>query len=418
MPQINLEIDVEQGYLYPPHKLVLVGIGDDNNVVRNIELDFNKRKYSLYNVKPGKYLLLIVDNNARICFQYQIVTILYPEEDDFYRKNTGYLNEIEVHNNRNLKLKITFKMNEDYHGYQKVRDVKYKDFDYSEFIFCSKYFSDEFKKNIRAANQDTYSICGNNTGWSEKSLGFSCSLDGGNIKINIKKAYFENIYMGEQSAGYTLGRTTLGPDYSSNQEPPPLNCGVVSTTGYFLDNEGNNNPHPNDWEAIIVKAECDQTTKRCNIAIDYNVAVIMETAIWKKEEMCPKKISFDNKPLYDESNSAKSQCYCDCYLEAVIAHEAKHCESWIDSTAKLRDILQRFCSDNQNTYQTITCCCDPDCQKYADDNLKYQIFLQLNPKFVKDIIKMPERSSPERQSNTREFAVFQACSRNNHCANK
>jgi hypothetical protein len=89
IPQINLEIDVEEGYLYPPHKLVLVGIGDENRGVRFIELNFDKRKYSLYNVKPGKYLLSIADDNACIIFQYQTITISYPDEDAFYKKYTG-----------------------------------------------------------------------------------------------------------------------------------------------------------------------------------------------------------------------------------------------------------------------------------------------------------------------------------------
>jgi hypothetical protein len=411
IPQINLEIDVEDGYLYPPHKLVLVGIDDDNNVVRNIEFDFVKRNYSIYAVKPGKYLLLMSDDNAGICFQYQTGTIIYPDEDAFYRKNTGYLNEIEVYNNRNLKLKITFKMHEDYHGYQKVMDVKYKDFDYSEIIFYSTPFSGELKTNILAANQDPYIICGNNTGWTERSLNFKCSLDGGNIEINIKKAYFENEYKGERSAGYTKGNTTLGPVTSSNQVPRPLIGGFVSTTGYFLDNDAQNNPHPNDWDAIIVKAECDKAAKKCKIIIDYNVAVRMETVIWKKEEMCKEKISYDNKPLYDNNNSMKSKCYCDCYLEAIIAHEAKHCENWIDSADRLSNILQRFCSDNNNNFKTITCCGDEDCQKHADDNLKYQIFFPLNTKFVNEIINRPWISSPERPSEIVELATFRRCGR-------
>jgi hypothetical protein len=411
IPKINLEIDVEEGYLYPPHKLVFVGIGDENIGVHSIELDFDKKKYSLYNVKPGKYLLLIVDDNAGICFQYQTVTIIYPDEDEFYRKNTGYLNEIEVRNNRNLKLKINFKMHEDYHGYQKVMDVKYKDFDCSEFIFCSTPFSGELKTNIRIVNQVDYSICGNNTGWTKRDLEFSCSLDGGDIKINIQKAYFENIYRGQQSAGYTLGDTTLGPDYSSNQQPPPLTCGVVSTTGYFLDNDAGNNPHPTDWDAIIVKAECDTNTKECDITIDYNVVIRMETAIWNKEEMCKEKNSFDNKTLYDQNNSAKSQCYCDCYLEAVIAHETKHCVNWIDSTQDLETILNDFCINNQNRYQTISCCGDDECQKYADDNLKYQIFIPLNTKFVDDIIKRPWIYSPEDASERAELRTFRICGR-------
>jgi len=136
------------------------------------------------------------------------------------------LNEIEVHNNRNLKLKITFMMNEDYHGYQKVMDVKYKDFDYSEFIFHSTPSYGEFKTNIRATNPNPHIICGSNTGWTEKSLNLSCSLDSGHIKININKAYFENKYMGQKSAGYAQGGITLGPDNSSTQNPPPLTCGV------------------------------------------------------------------------------------------------------------------------------------------------------------------------------------------------
>lgn len=312
IPKINLEIHLEEGYLYPPQKILLMGIDEGNRVVRYIELNFDKKDFSLYNVKPGKYLVSIVDENADIIFQYQTATIVYPDEDAFYRKNTGFLNEIEVHNNRNLKLKITFKMNEDYHGYQKVMDVKYKDFDYSEFIFYSTPSSVELKTNIRTVNQVDYSICGSNNGWTEKDLGLSCSLDGGRILININKAYFENTYMGQQSQGYTQGGVTLGPDYSSNQKPPPLNCGVVTTTGYFLDNAAGNNPHPNQWDEITVEASCDHSKALCNIEIDYNVAIIMKTAIWKKEEMCPEKISFDNKPLYDENNSAKSKCYCDC----------------------------------------------------------------------------------------------------------
>ena len=417
IPKINLEIYLEEGYLYPPQKLVFVGIGDENMCVRSIELDFSKRKYSLYNVKPGRYLLSIADDNAGIIFQYQIATIVYPDEDAFYRKNTGYLNQIEVRNNRNLKLKLTFKMHEDYNGYQKVSDVKYKDFDYSELIFYSAHFSGEMKKNIRETRQNPYSICGSNTGWSERSLGFSCSLDGGNININIKKAYFENIYRGEKPAGYSQGRTILGPDYSSNQVPTPLTCGVTTTTGYFLDNLGENNPHPNDWEAIIVTADCDENTLKCDIIIDYNVAVIMETAIWKKEEMCTEKNAYDNKPLSDQNNSTKSQCYCDCYLEAIIAHEARHCESWIDSTNNLNDILQRVCILNQNM-QSITCCEDEPCQKYADENIKYLFYGQLSTIFIDEIINNPATSSPEGASNTRELEVFHSCCTGNDCANK
>jgi hypothetical protein len=420
IPQINMEINVEEDYIYPPHELVFVGIGVENRGVRFIELDFDKKHYSLYNVKPGKYLVSIVDDNASIIFQYQTVTISYPDDDVFYRKNTGFLNEVEVRNNRNLKLKITFKMHYDYHGYQKVSDVEYKDFDYSELIFYSSHFSGEIKKNIRETRQNPYSICGSNTGWSEKSLGFSCSLDGGNININIQKAYFENTYMGEQSAGYTQGGTTLGPDKSSTQKPPPLTCGVVTTTGYFLDNKGNNNPCPGEWDGIIVTANCDEATEICIINISYNVAVFMETVIWKKEEMCKEKISFDNKPLYDQNNSSKSKCYCDCYLEAVIAHEAKHCENWIDSTADLNAILQDFCINNQNTYKALSCCPyehgDNKCIGYAN-KIKNGIIGLLNWEFKKRILDSPDYS-PEGESDSAEQTKFRQCSDRKHCKNK
>ena len=64
-----------------------------------------------------------------------------------------------------------------------------------------------------------------------------------------------------------------------------------------MDNEGNNNPCPCEWDGIIVTANCDEATEICKINIYYNVAIQMETVIWKKEEMCPEKNAYDNKPL-------------------------------------------------------------------------------------------------------------------------
>ena len=109
-------------------------------------------------------------------------------------------------------------------------------------------------------------------------------------------------------------------------------------------------------------------------------------------------------------------------MEAVIAHEAKHCENWIDSTEQLRNILERFCSDNQNIYRAISCCPyeygDEVCKKYAEDELKSEIYLKINDAFIDKIINKPETSSPEGQSDTAEKTKFRQCSDGKHCKNK
>ena len=138
IPYIDLEIDVDPGYLYPPHQLMLVGMGDENKVVRHVEIKPGIKNYSVYDIKPGKYWLTIRDDNATILFQYQTVTIYDPVKEVFYSENTGYRNEIEAYRNRNLKLKIDFKMHEYYSGYQQVKEIKYRDYDYTELIFDSR----------------------------------------------------------------------------------------------------------------------------------------------------------------------------------------------------------------------------------------------------------------------------------------
>lgn len=186
----------------------------------------------------------------------------------------------------------------------------------------------------------------------------------------------------------------------------------------MLDNEGGNNPHPGEWEDINVTAHCDGAKKKCKITIDYNLAIRMQTAVWQHEDMCKYIKSFDNKPLYDQQNSRKSQCYCDCYGKAIIAHEAKHCENWMAATDELKGILQDFCKNNQYTFRANSCCPeengDEECQKQANE-FKYSIFQPLNAAFNKAMEENSAEYSPEKDSDDAEKDKFKQCSNENRC---
>lgn len=420
IPHVDLEVNLEQGYLYPPSTLRLIGCGNDSNDVYVVKIDLNMKKYSIYDVKPGQYLIYISDGNPSPFFQYQTMTVYDSVKQVYSTKRTNLLNKIEVRDNRNLKLKIAFKMCVDYSGYQPVISAKFKDFDYIEIDYYSTFptvdsQSSLLRESIRKGSsmrQSSSPACGAQDGTWSKTLGYTCTLDSGNIEIKINNAYFENKWMNEVPDQERIGDTTMG-----DQGDDKYVCGVCSTSGWLIDNLSGNNPHPGEWQDNKATGSCDDGNRKCKLSFEFNIAVKMTTAVWNHEEMCSEINTYNKIPVYDPNNPQRYQCNCECNMQAIIAHEATHCTSWMSATEKSNDVLQTFCSNNQTTYTANRCCKnqggDGKCQEQADD-LKYEIFGNLNTALVDNIFSILD-SSPEGPSLDAEPGAFDACRAKNEC---
>jgi hypothetical protein len=420
IPYVELETNFENGYLSRPSKIMLVGREDAYNNIYIVKMEANKNNYSIYNVKPGKYLIAINDSNGGIFYQYQVLT-LYDTEKQYFESEIKYLNEINIKDEKKLKLKINFKMNNAYSGFQKVYGKDYENLNYLELIYYSKSPKKKTYKNSAQSRMSTNSasnvsdcengsICGSNTGTCKKDLNFKCNMDNGNINITIDAAYFENMWCGETASSTRIGDTVLG----TQNADLTWNCGVTDSKVYLLDD--GNNPHPGEWPTFEVNSQCQKNIDKCKLEFNYNIGLVMETSVWNKDQMCKTIKSYQEKPLCDNQNSNKSKCFCDCYLEAVIEHESTHCKSWMEATDKIKTELDKYCEGNQNKFTAEYCCSPNDaevCQQQAE-RIKYLIFSDLVKEVVNKVYE-DKLNSPENTSNVAEKRKFNSCTLSKHC---
>lgn len=417
VPTVQLEIDMEQGYPYPPSKIRFIGCFD-NGLVYSVKIDASTKRYSIHNVKPGQYLIYITDGKGSPFFQYQTLTLYNSEKQIFSRKNTDILNKIDVREDQNLKLKIAFKTCTDYYGFQPVLNSKLKDFDLIEINYYSalpinnspSVMSMENNIMFSSTSSSSSDFCGGQSGEWSKSLGYSCTMDSGNIEIKLKNAYFKNTWIGEVANGTTIGNTTIGI-----QGPNNFTCGVCSTYGVLLDESITDVPQ--GWEKISATGTCDDGINKCKLSFEFNLGVVMETAVWNHDEMCKNVLGYDGKILYDSNMPTNYTCNCDCYLEAVTAHEAQHCLSWMNATNAAGQKFQAYCSANQNKYSANSCCKndggDEKCKEQAEE-LKYIIFADLVTAQIADVF-FDTNNSPESTSDSAELAKFRQCRASKHC---
>ena len=434
--KVELNIDIENGHPDPPIRIVLIGNDNDNRKVYFLNIDLNRnKKYTIYNVKPGNYLISFNSFRGGIFTQIQIVTF-YNTQQQTFRRESFIRNRIEVHSNRNLKLDLSFKTDNDFSGFNNEMERRYKDFDYAKIIYYSSLSSytqaiqTYYKKNNRflASNEmvelkgpffknnnggennnntpfcGNVNICGENTGECKVDLNVECIKDNGNIEINIKSVYFKNEWKGEVNTNTRVGKTVIG----TKNERGEWALGVTSINfSAPLDEANLQNP---EWPITEVKYWCDTNIQKCKFIFDYYIGVTMKTAVWKRTEMCSKLGAYQDKPVNEDNE--KCRCYCDCLLEATIAHEGKHCELWIKASEELKN----FCNYVKD-YTTQQCCeKDDECKDQAK-KLKWAIFSDLVDA-VKDVYDYEAGEKQEPICDSVEYKTFRKCIRKNQCSKK
>jgi hypothetical protein len=411
--KIELSIDIENGHPDPPSRIVLVGTDTNNRKVYFVKIgSIRDKKYTIYDVKPGKYLISFSSYTGGVFSEIQVVT-LYNTQKQAFRSESFVRNEIEVHYNRNLKLDLLFKTNI-FSGFDKEMEKQFRDFDYIKFVYYSSlstytnainnYYrksnmfltsnempelkgpslqdnNEEENNNIPVCGSSDF--CGQNSGDCKVDINKDCERDGGNINITLKSIYFRNVWLGEIPTGMKIGETIIGTQDSNGD----WRCGVTSISLKNLIGEGTAGA-PSNWPKTEVKYECDTSKKKCKCEFKYYAGVVMETAVWGFAEMCAHCRSYQNKDLIN------NLCFCKCFFEATIAHEAKHCETWRNSI--LEDI-GKYCASVGN--YTADCCEDADsiCKKQSEI-LEWDIFIEIND-FVSKLGRSPESASDKAESS-------------------
>lgn len=402
--KVELSIAIEDGHPDPPTGIILIGTGKDNHqmYVVDIDLDINT-KYTIYDVKPGKYLISINNYTGGIYKEIQIVTLYDPNTERFLHESS-VRNGIEVYPNRNLKIGLSFKLNNDFSGFEKVMEKKFKDFDgieynihsspssYTDFIqMYERLFTSEVENGHSKPLGTAESICGNKDGESKIDLNAECTRDNGNITVKLKSVYFKNKWLGEKGTGTQIGNVVMG---MLDEETGLYTCGTNSLKFKSIIFEGDDSV-PSTWPKSEMKYSCKLSEEKCKLEFTYYVGIMMETAVWDRVEMCNTLNEYNNKTV-----GGGRTCFCNCLFEAKTAHEEKHCISWINSIGVG---LEKIDNAVRKDYKVVeTCCTDENCSDQANE-----LFSEIATDLYNFIEKVGD--SPEDESKDAESEYFKRC---------
>ena len=357
---VELKISFDDEYLNLPKQLVLTRLnpGEKKNVYF-VNIIRGQSKYSIYGIEPGKYIVSCNSKDPEksiVVAQYEKKILFDPTTSKFIG-DISITNEIEIKNNRNLKLEILFKISFFGERYEKEKEYEFHDFDFTRLVYYSE-SPDNAEANRmpeaeKSSSSNPSSIC-DECGQSEIEINEECTFDDDNIKVKLLKARFKN-------SGTTYVETGVeGVGTKDNQGR--WICGkCIIHFALPLDDE------------IIGYGVCDSEKGKCTISLDYMVEVRMEVFLWFKDEMCGVIKGYRSRrrnKVYDLSNAI----YCNCYAKAVKKHEAHHCKLWIDAVDKIKEILPRYvCNKN---YLAFDCCGladEENCLKQCEE-LKWEIY--------------------------------------------
>ena len=141
-PKIELNVSYEDGHENFISKIGILGMNE--NVIKDmyiLDIKKNQKKYVIYNVLPGKYIVSFsgIRNNKieSVFIQYRIKSF-YDVKRSGFGCESYTTNEIEIRKDRNLKLDIVFKLDANNSGFYKETEIHYKDFDYTKLLFFSR----------------------------------------------------------------------------------------------------------------------------------------------------------------------------------------------------------------------------------------------------------------------------------------
>jgi hypothetical protein len=343
-----------------PKQIILTRLNPgEKKKVYFVNIIRGKSGYTIYDIDPGKYIVSCnnkVPEKSTVVAQYE-KKILFDPITSLFIGAISITNEIEIQNNRNLKLEIVFRTSSSGARYEREKEYEFRDFDFTRLVYYSE-SPDNAEANRmleaeKSSNSNPSSIC-DECGQSEVEINEECTFDDNNIKVKLRKARFKNsgttyVETGVEGVGTqdTQGRWVCGK------------CRIFFAAP--LDDE------------IIGFSECDTEKEKCIINLDYMVEVRMEVFIWFKDQMCGVVKGYRSRrknKVYDLSNPI----YCSCYEKAVKKHEAHHCKLWIEAVEEIKRILPYFvCEKN---YLAFNCCGLADEENCLEqfEELKYEIF--------------------------------------------
>jgi hypothetical protein len=360
LSKVELKISFEDEYLNLPKQIVLTRLNPgEKKSVYFVKIIRGQSKYIIYDIEPGKYIVSCNSKDpekSTVVAQYE-KKILFDPTTSIFIGAISITNEIEIQNNRNLKLEIVFKTSSSGARYEKEKEYEFRDFDFTRLVYYSESPDNAEANRIleaeKSSNSNPSSIC-DDCGQSEVDIDSKCTFDDNNITVKLPKVRFKNsgttyVPAGTEGVGTqdAQGRWVCG------------NCRILFAAPLA--------------EEIIGYGECDSEKRKCKISLDYLVEVRMEVFIWFKDEMCGVIKGYRSRrknKVYDLSNPI----YCICFEKAVKKHEANHCKLWIDAVDKIKDILPRYvCNKN---YLAFDCCGLADEENCVEqfEELKWEIF--------------------------------------------
>jgi hypothetical protein len=360
LPKIELKISFEDESLNLPKQIVLTRLNPvEKKSVYFVKIIRGQSKYTIYDIKPGKYIVSCSSKDPTksiVVVQYDKKILFDPITSQFIG-DISTTNEIEIKNNRNLKLEIVFKTSSSGARYEKEKEYEYRDFDFTRLVYYSENPDNaEANRMLEAEKSSTSnprSIC-DGCGQSEVVIDRECTFDDNNIKVKLSKARFKN-------SGTTYVETGVEGVGTQDDQGRWVSgkCRILFASP--LEDE------------ITGHGECDSEKGKCTISLEYLVEIRMEVFIWFKDQMCDAIKGYKSRrknKVYDLSNPI----YCICFEKSAKKHEAHHCELWIDAVEEIKDILPRYVCENN--YRAFDCCSVADegnCLEQFEE-LKYEIF--------------------------------------------
>jgi len=208
--KVEFYIDIEDGYPDIPTRIVLFGSGINRKIIYSLDLALNRNgNHAIYNVSPGKYRLSFESNSRGVLSEIHYVTLYNPEKEAFHYE-TIVRNEIEVHPNRNLKIELLFKYQDEIYGFNRVLEKRFNDFDYIKFIYYTSPSSFSNFSQLYQFEDNNLLIASN-----EMDLSHGPFTQGGSVPTSANEC--------DDICGDKPGKGVITEDNT------PVNTGAIST---------------------------------------------------------------------------------------------------------------------------------------------------------------------------------------------
>lgn len=380
-PQFTVREKVEVQIIYsdiPPQKplsLDLISAEDERDSSYTYSISGSQDSYTFYDVRPGKYYLGLDISEKMI-----LVDVLVGFDiDENGNVTTSYsvANEIEVHESRNLKILLKFEKGEFSSGFQKNKELKFKEFDFIEMTF---YFASKAPIIDEINGSSSYALSDNSDNHFPKSIETlqykmktGKTLKWPNYKLSEKSymPYFEDC-MHCRNGGME------GPDTYSG-----VNCDYMSIPElkvYYVLNSFMNIPYDSSEAKKFGMGPKRAGANRYTVAVERNslkcIALLCQDCKCKFEctpslyvltdirfFKCDDLRQLGDKleiPYIDENNQMKTgiydyssgndaDCACNSFEKAIIEHELLHCAQYAKEVKEFFEgdvadnILQKVC---------------------------------------------------------------------------